>query len=154
MDKLNLQMNNIFQYLYDKKGKPIPFEFKLLYKTLLNENDLIINGDLYLVFTDITSLPDNLTVNGSLYLHNNDIASLPDNLTVNGDLDISYTKIRSLPNDLIVDGDLYCNNSPLSKKIKKNKSLLIKYEKQIKMAIYYEDDCFYYNEDLGKYNFN
>jgi len=124
-------MNNIFQYLYDKKGKQIPFEFKLLNNLPLNNSDLYVNGDLYLYYSNITSLPDNLTVNGSLDLFQSKINSLPNNLTVNGDLTISNTKISELPDDLTVLGDFYCHRSPLATNIKNDITLLNKYSKEI-----------------------
>jgi len=131
-------MNNIFKYLYDKKGKPMPFEYKLLYNIPLNENDLIVNGILFLRFSKITSLPDNLTVKGDLDLSFTNISVLPDNLTVNGYLILWYTNITSLPDNLTVDGKLYCQNTPLATIIKNDPSLLIKYLKQIKGGISYE----------------
>jgi len=130
-------MTNIFQYLENKKGKPIPLIYKLLNNIPLNENELIINGDLYLSYTKITSLPNNLTVNGCLYLRHSDIISLPNNLTVNRYLSITLTKISELPDDLIVYGDLWCYHTPLANNIKNDISLLIKYKQQIKGNICY-----------------
>ena len=63
-------------------------------------------GNLYLSYTQITSLPDNLTVGGGLDLSNTKITSLPDNLTVGGILYLSNTKITSLPDNLAVGGSL------------------------------------------------
>jgi len=131
-------MNNIFQYLYDKKGKAIPFKAKLIYNTPLNENDLIFKGSLYLHKTNITSLPDNLTVNGDLNICISDISYLPNNLIVNGWLDLSFTIISELPDNLIVNSDLCCKYTPLADKIYNNPLLLIKYSKQVKGKIIYE----------------
>lgn len=50
-------------------------------------------GDLDLMNTPITSLPDDLTVNGNLDLEGTPITSLPDNLKINGYLDLSNTPI-------------------------------------------------------------
>jgi len=152
-------MKNIFQYLYDKKGKQIPLKYKLLYNLLLNENDLIVNGNLDLGYTKIktlphdlivngfldlacakiTSLPNNLTVNGWLNLSCTNISSLPNNLTVNGSLDLDYSKINSLPNNLTVNGNLWCMYTPLANNIKKDVSLLTKYSNQIKGKIIYDE---------------
>jgi len=107
-------MNNIFNYLEKKKGKPIPFLYKLLYNLLLNENDLIHNGNLNLFGTNITSLPDNLTINGDLNLYGTNISELPNNLTVNGWLYLTHTKITSLPNNLTINGWLYLTHTNIS----------------------------------------
>jgi len=111
-------MKNIFQYLQNKKGKPIPFEFKLLNNIPLKNDELIYNDHIYLNFTKITSLPDNLKVNGHLYLFRTKITSLPDNLKVNG--------------------SIWCSYTPLADNIKKDISLLKKYSKQVKGRIIYE----------------
>ena len=128
-------MLNIFQYLYDKKSKKIPLEYKLLNKLPLNEDDLIINGDLDLEYSKINSLPDNLTVKGYLDLSWSKIKSLPNNLRVDGWLDVQHTPISELPEDLYVGGDLYCNCSPLAERIMNDISLLKKYQKQVKGEI-------------------
>jgi len=143
-------MKKVFQYLYDKKGKQIPFLAKLAYGITLNEDELIINdnldfsyydddlllptnltinGNLYLDKSKITHLPDKLTINGEIYLWNSEIASLPNNLTINGELHIYNSKISDLPDDLNVNGFLYHFYSPLTQNIKNNISLLNKYKK-------------------------
>jgi hypothetical protein len=76
-------------------------------------------GDLGLVNTPITSLPDNLKVGGDLDLTNTPITSLPDNLKVGGYLYLDNTKINSLPDNLKVGGYLNLGNTPLSKKYTK-----------------------------------
>jgi len=128
-------MNNIFQYLYDKKGKPIPLLFKLINKLPLNESNLYFDGNLYLQYSNITSLPNNLTINGNLNISDTNITTLPNNLTVNGSLNLSHTDISELPDDLCVYGNLYCWCTPLAKNIKKDISLLNDYEKLIKGKI-------------------
>ena len=65
-------------------------------KRLMKEND----GNLNLIGTRITSLPDGLTVGGSLYLSGTQITSLPDGLTVGGSLYLIGTQITSLPDNL------------------------------------------------------
>jgi len=127
---------NIFQYIQDKKGKPIPLKYKLLYNIPLTQDELIYNGNLILYDSKITSLPNNLIVNGNLslcgchieelpeklvirgnlILSNSEIKSLPDNLTVNSILDIGCTsQITLLPNDLIINGDLDISCTQISK---------------------------------------
>ena len=130
-------MLNIFQYLEKTKGKPIPFLFKLLNNLPLTEDELIYNGNLVSWFSDTISLPDNLTVNGHLDLYLSNIKSLPKNLIINSNLNINSTKISELPDDLIVAGNLWCIDTPLAKRIKKDKLLLSKYKKQVKGKIYY-----------------
>jgi len=128
---------NLFKFLEDKKGKPIPFEVKLIHAPeTLTKEDLNVEGDLNLKNTKISSLPDNLKVEGSLYLYNTPISSLPDNLKVEGSLnlrntkisslpdnlkvggylDLEYTQISSLPENLKVGGDLYLIGTPLAEK--------------------------------------
>jgi hypothetical protein len=73
-------------------------------------------GNLYLNYTEITSLPDNFKVEGDLRLYGTLITSLPNNLKVGGQIDLRNTPITSLPNDLQVKGDLLLDDTPLSKK--------------------------------------
>ena len=100
----------------------------------LPEDQRVVDGDLYLNDTPITSLPKGLKVGGSLDLDSTPITSLPKGLKVGGSLDLTYsqiaslpmglkvggllnlkgTKISSLPADLKVDGSLYLNNVPIT----------------------------------------
>jgi hypothetical protein len=74
-------------------------------------------GDLNLSSVDITQLPDNLkTVDGNLYLYFSKITKLPDNLTVNGVLNLQSSKIREIPKNLNVLHDLILRNTPLADK--------------------------------------
>ena len=85
---------NLFKFLEDKKGKPIPFEVKLIHAPeTLTKEDLNVKGNLNLRDTKISSLPDNLTVGGYLYLDSTKISSLPDNLTVKGNLYLDQTPL-------------------------------------------------------------
>lgn len=133
-------ITNIFQYLQDTKGKPIPFKYKLLNNLPLNESDLSFNGELSLGGSKITHLPDNLTINGFFGLSETKISLLPNNLTVKGNLNINLTQISELPDNLIVNGWLCCFKTPLAENIKNDKSLLEKYKKQIKGEILYGSD--------------
>jgi hypothetical protein len=94
---------------YDKKWIDKTFEFE--------NGKIICGGDLALINTPITSLPDNLYVGGSLYLINTQIKSLPDNLHVVGGLNLQNTPITSLPDNLHVGGGLVLSqNAPDSLK--------------------------------------
>lgn len=80
----------------------------------LDEDELHIKGTLYLLGKEeIEELPDNLKVDGNLHLSYTNIENLPSGLWVGGSLVISNTKIRTLPSDLYVVDDLYASNSPL-----------------------------------------
>lgn len=131
-------MLNIFQFLQDNKGKKVPLLYKLLNNLPLTKDDLFIDGDLNLMYSEITYLPDNLTVNGRLILYQTKIKSLPNNLRVKTWLNIENTDISVLPDDLYVGNDLYCLNSLLIQTIKKDLSLLTKYKEQVKGDIIYE----------------
>jgi len=71
-------------------------------------------GDLDLMRTPITALPDNLTVQGGLYLTGTPIAALPDNLKVGGGLVLSGTAITALPDNLTVQGYLHLSDTPIT----------------------------------------
>jgi len=131
-------MNNIFKYLEIKKGRPIPLQYKLKNKMPLTKDDLYIEGDLDLWFSDYFLLPDDLTVNGSLDLYFSNMKTLPNNLTVNGCLYLELTNISDLPDSLNVEGNLFCRSTPLAKNFKTDLSLLTKYQKQIKGHIIHE----------------
>lgn len=69
------------------------------YDIVLPKN-LTINKNLYLSYTKIKKLPDNLTVYGSLFLTGaTGIKTLPENLNV-GTLYMGYTNIEEIPNSL------------------------------------------------------
>ena len=95
-------------------------------------------GDLDLINTPITSLPDNLKVGWSLYLSGTKITSLPDNLKVGWSLDLSGTKITSLPDNLKVGRGLNLRDTPISKKYSKEeiKNIIIQQGGDIKGDIY------------------
>ena len=82
--------------------------------TSLPDNLMVGNGSLDLCDTEITSLPDNLVVGGSLYLYNTAITSLPDNLVVGGSLYLCDTAITSLPDNLVVGGNLYLRGTAIT----------------------------------------
>ena len=108
---------NLFKFLEDKKGKPIPFEIKLIHAPeTLTKDDLNVEGDLDLEDTKISSLPDNLKVGGFLDLGNTPISSLPDNLKVGGSLYLEKTPLSSIPKNLKVGGVFFIGQTPLAKK--------------------------------------
>ena len=83
-------------------------------------------GNLDLVGTQITKLPENLKVGGDLYLRGTQITKLPDNLTVGGDLYFSRTKITKLPDNLTVGGYLYLGRTQITKLPEKFKNQVIR----------------------------
>jgi hypothetical protein len=108
-------IENILNFLKEKEGKKIPKKFldsikKLeLIKELENHPDgtqYKHNGNLELINTPITKLPNDLYVEGGLEL--NDcvkLTKLPDNLYVEGDLNLfNCRNITELPNKLYVEG--------------------------------------------------
>lgn len=133
-------IEKILNFLEEKEGKEVPnkwFEsIKLfnLIKKLENHPDGIQykhKGDLLLVNTNITKLPNKLHVVGRLVLSNckqltklpndlyvgksmwfyysNQISELPTKLYVGGNLDLSRTNITKLPDNLYVGYDLELN---------------------------------------------
>jgi hypothetical protein len=114
----NFYKNKIQQYIKDgMKGNLILISTPI---TSLPDNLTTVGGGLYLNNSKITKLPDNLTVEGNLNLFGTKITSLPDNLTVEGNLDLFGTRIISLPDNLSVRGYLDLKNTPLSKKYSKD----------------------------------
>ena len=75
---------------------------------------IVVDGDLDLSYTPITSLPDNLHVEGGLYLVETPITSLPDNLSVGGNLNLIRTPITSLSDNLVVKGKIVIYGTPLN----------------------------------------
>jgi hypothetical protein len=74
----------------------------------------VVNGDLDLRGTPITSLPQGLVVGGNLYLSRTPITSLPQGLVVGGDLDLRGSLITSLPRGLKVGIGLYLQKTPIT----------------------------------------
>ena len=71
-------------------------------KLILDDDELVIHGNLYLWDTDVIKLPNNLQVDGYLDLENTQIKELPINLQVVGSLNLQGTQIKKLPNNLKV----------------------------------------------------
>ena len=77
---------------------------------------LEVGGDLNLYDTPITTLPQGLKVGGDLYLMRTPITTLPQGLKVGGNLNLRNTKITTLPQGLKVGGDLNLMHTPISEK--------------------------------------
>jgi hypothetical protein len=80
----------------------------------LPPNQRVVNGNLDLRHSLITSLPQGLVVGGELDLRHSLITSLPQGLVVGGDLYLQGTRIKSLPQDLKVGGSLWLQNSSIT----------------------------------------
>jgi len=80
----------------------------------LPKDQRVVNGDLDLMVTPVTSLPSGLKVGGSLNLFRTSITTLPADLQVGGSLNLSYTPITSLPAGLKVSGSLNLRNTPIT----------------------------------------
>jgi hypothetical protein len=75
---------------------------------------LDVSGDLWLTDTLITSLPQGLKVGGNILLRDTPITSIPQGLKVGGDLALSGTPITSLPQGLEVGGALVLSRTPIT----------------------------------------
>jgi hypothetical protein len=140
-------IENILNFLEKKEGKKITdrmlhyIEKLKFIKELENHPDgtqYRYEGDLYLINSIITKLPNDLYVTGNCYLENSyqlkvlpiklhvggslDLANcvyiteLPDNLYVGNNLSLHRTKISNFPNNLYVETDIYLYDTPLAKK--------------------------------------
>ena len=70
-------------------------------------DNLKVNWNLNLSYTNISKLPDNLNVGRSLVLRDTLISKLPDNLKVGGSLNIINTIIKKIPDNLKVGGKIF-----------------------------------------------
>lgn len=75
---------------------------------------LIVEGDLDVSNTPLTSLPENLHVKGSLYATHTKISTLPKGLLIGKSLQMSDTSLTSLPNDLQLKGSIYIANTKIT----------------------------------------
>jgi len=108
-------LKNIFDFLEEKGEHRTPFMWKWLTNEPLTEDDLHINGDLDLTYSNIESLPEGLNVSGDLILtFCENISSLPEGLIVRVNLIVEdCSQLYSLPKGLKVGGTLYIGSSPL-----------------------------------------
>jgi len=110
----NTTLKNIFDFLEDEGEHRTPLKFKLLNNVPLTKEELIVDDDLYLFDSKITSLPEGLKVGGYLNLgFCPNLTSLPKGLEVGEKLNLMYSKIESLPEGLKVGG--YLNLSDCKK---------------------------------------
>ena len=75
---------------------------------------LKVGGNLDLRDSHITSLPQGLEVGRTLDLRHSLITSLPQGLEVGRTLDLSFTRITSLPQGLKVGDNLYLSHTPIT----------------------------------------
>ena len=110
------KLKRIFEFLEEKENLNPPFLWKHKNNIPITKDDLIIDGDLHLENSTITSLPDGLEVEGHLDLsYCKHLTSLPKGLKVGRYLWLAETNITSLPEGLIVKGGLEIAGTPLEK---------------------------------------
>ena len=111
----NKTLKNIFYFLENEENRRVPFLWKWLNNEPLTEDDLHIEGDLDLTYSNIESLPEGLNVSGDLILtFCENISSLPEGLIVRVNLIVEdCSQLYSLPKGLKVGGTLYIGTSPL-----------------------------------------
>jgi len=108
-------LKRIFYFLEENEQQNPPFLWKWKNEIPLTEEDLDINGDLDLTYSNIESLPEGLKIDGDLILNYcENISSLPEGLLVRGNLILEECiNLSSLPKGLKVGGTLYIFASPL-----------------------------------------
>jgi len=127
-------IRSIFKFLENEENRKTPIFWKILNNEPIEQDDLIVNGDINMEYSNIESLPEGLHINGDFSLFGSEIKSLPkdlyvgenlsvgycDNLTslpeglyVGGNLSLAGTNITSLPKGLKVDGFLFIRFTPL-----------------------------------------
>ena len=95
----------------ERKKKLIAITYKRIQRYIENGSE----GDLDLISSPITYLPDNLkSVGGDLKLSNSKILKLPDNLMILQSLFLQHTSITSLPDNLYVCNHLNLSNSSIT----------------------------------------
>jgi hypothetical protein len=107
-------IKKIFDFLEENGEHNAPLVWKLKNNEPITEDDLIVNGDLNLNHSKITSLPEGLKVGGSLILSGLKITSLPKSLEVKGSLSLYRSEITSLPEGLKVGYDLILTYSTIT----------------------------------------
>ena len=105
-------LKRIFEFLEEKEEHNPPFLWKWKNEIPLTEEDLDIEGDLDLTYSNIESLPEGLKVSGDLILsYCENISSLPEGLIVRGNLYLSSSNITLLPKGLTVGRNLYLSET-------------------------------------------
>jgi hypothetical protein len=121
------QLKRIFEFLEEKEQRNPPFLWKHMNDMPLTKEELIVDDDLDLAYTYITSLPEGFEVKGFLDLESTSITSLPEGLKVGGFLNLRFcTELTSLPKGLEVVGDLYVENTELKKYTDKELTEMVK----------------------------
>jgi hypothetical protein len=101
-------IRNIFKFLEKEENRKTPIVWKILNNEPIEQDDLIVNGDINMEYSDVESLPEGLYVNGDLSLFGSEIKSLPKDLYVSENLYLGYCdNITSLPEGLEVGGSLW-----------------------------------------------
>ena len=124
-------IRSIFKFLEKEGNRKTPIAWKILNNEPIEPDDLIVNGDINMEYSDVESLPEGLYVNGDLSLFGSEIKSLPKDLYVSENLSVGYCdNITSLPEGLYVGGNLSIaktNISSLPKGLKVEGFLFIRY---------------------------
>ena len=124
-------LRSIFKFLENEENRKTPIVWKIVNNEPIEQDDLIVNGDINMEYSDIESLPEGLYVNGDLSLFGSEIKSLPKDLYVSENLSVGYCdNITSLPEGLYVGGNLSIaktNISSLPKGLKVEGFLFIHY---------------------------
>lgn len=106
--------NAIKKLIYDETGAN-DLLYKFINKIPLTQEELNVEGDLNLQYSENITLPDGLKINGDLILIKSDISSLPKALEVGGKIQIWInTNMTTLPEDLKVNGDLIISNTNIT----------------------------------------
>ncbi|EOC5660794.1 hypothetical protein ACK846_004704 [Salmonella enterica] len=74
----------------------------------------LVARNLFISYSELESLPDNLTIIGTLMANSSRLKYLPENLTVGRILDIMCTDIAYLPDTLKVAGSMMLSNTRIT----------------------------------------
>ena len=66
----------------------------------LPDNLTKVGGDLYLINSKVTKLPENIRIDGSLFLNNSLVTEMPENIFIGYGLSMDNTSISKLPNSI------------------------------------------------------
>ena len=86
MEKETLKI--IFKFLEKEENRRTPIVWKILNNEPIEQDDLIVNGDINMEYSDIESLPEGLHINGYFSLFGSEIKSLPKDLYVGENLSV------------------------------------------------------------------
>ena len=97
-------LKRIFEFIEKEEGHKVPFLWKLFNNIPLRKEELIVDGDLYLFDSKITSLPEGLKVGGYLNLSDcKKLTSLPKGLKVGSFLNITDSALTKYTDDELRD---------------------------------------------------